>query len=175
MTVFFTADTHFGHGGALGLYRRPFESVAAMDRALIERWNAVVRPSDLVWHLGDLVVRPKPGRVDQLLDRLAGEKHLILGNNDGHQTATAGGWASVRAYAETTVDDVALVLCHYPFRSWNRQARGAWNLHGHSHGRLAPMTRQVDVGVDAFDFRPVTLAEITARRRGRRRDGATGS
>jgi calcineurin-like phosphoesterase family protein len=41
-------------------------------------------------------------------------------------------------------------------------SRGAINLHGHSHGRLAPLRRQVDVGVDAFDFRPVTLAEIRA-------------
>lgn len=176
MVVFFTADSHFGHGGALGLYRRPFESVAAMDRALIERWNAAVGVSDLVWHLGDFAVRPKPGRIDQLLDRLAGEKHLILGNNDGEETASAAGWASVAAYAELTVEGVALVLCHYPFRSWNRQARGTWNLHGHSHGRLRPMTRQVDVGVDVFDFRPVRLAEITAPRRPRRRrSGATGS
>ena len=27
MAIFFTSDTHFGHGGALGLYRRPFASV----------------------------------------------------------------------------------------------------------------------------------------------------
>ena len=38
------------------------------------------------------------------------------------------------------------------------------NLHGHSHGRLAPMPRQFDVGVDAWDMRPVTLAEIQASR-----------
>jgi calcineurin-like phosphoesterase family protein len=47
--------------------------------------------------------------------------------------------------------------------------RGAINLHGHSHGRLAPLPRQVDVGVDVFDFRPVTLVDIREhlRRRGR--------
>ena len=44
MAVFFTADTHFGHGGALGLFRRPFASVAAMDEALVETWNTVVGP-----------------------------------------------------------------------------------------------------------------------------------
>ena len=43
--------------------------------------------------------------------------------------------------------------------------RGVVNLHGHSHGRLKPMTRQYDVGVDAWDFRPVTLAQIRAKRR----------
>ena len=37
MTIFFTSDTHFGHGGALGLYRRPFASVAAMNQAMVER------------------------------------------------------------------------------------------------------------------------------------------
>jgi len=55
------------------------------------------------------------------------------------------------------------VLCHYPFRSWNAQGRGAINLHGHSHGRLKPMPRQYDVGVDARDFAPVTLQQLIAR------------
>jgi FAD/FMN-containing dehydrogenase len=35
LAVLFTADTHFGHGGALGLFARPFPSVAAMDEALM--------------------------------------------------------------------------------------------------------------------------------------------
>jgi len=55
------------------------------------------------------------------------------------------------------------VLCHYAFRTWRNMGRGWLNLHGHSHGRLAPLTRQVDVGVDVWDFQPVTLAEILAR------------
>ncbi len=52
------------------------------------------------------------------------------------------------------------MLCHYAFRAWNGQHRGAINLHGHSHGRLKPMPRQFDVGVDARGFRPVSLAEL---------------
>ena len=46
-------------------------------------------------------------------------------------------------------------------------SRGWLNLHGHSHGRLTPLPRQTDVGVDAWDFRPVRLAEITAAKRAR--------
>jgi calcineurin-like phosphoesterase family protein len=57
------------------------------------------------------------------------------------------------------------VLCHYPFRTWNGIGSGTVNIHGHSHGRLTPVTRQYDVGVDVWDFRPVTLAAVLARRR----------
>jgi calcineurin-like phosphoesterase family protein len=69
----------------------------------------------------------------------------------------------VADYAEIMVAGVSLVLCHYPFRSWNGQGRGALDLHGHSHGRLKPMPRQFDVGVDARGFRPVTLDDLIRR------------
>lgn len=129
-----------------------------MDAALIERWNAVVGPDDMVWHLGDVARRPSD--VPALLDRLHGTKHLLRGNNDPDTTLAAPGWASVGDYAELEVDGHALVLCHYPFRSWNGQHRGAINLHGHSHGRLKPMPRQFDVGVDVRGFAPIRLAGL---------------
>ena len=48
-------------------------------------------------------------------------------------------------------------------RSWKNDKRGWWNLHGHSHHRLKPLTRQRDVGVDGFDFAPVTLDLLLRR------------
>jgi calcineurin-like phosphoesterase family protein len=36
-------------------------------------------------------------------------------------------------------------------------------LHGHSHGRLKPLPRQYDVGVDVCGFRPVRLADILTK------------
>jgi calcineurin-like phosphoesterase family protein len=163
VTVFFTADTHFGHGGASGIYRRPFASVAAMDLALILAWNAVVDEADTVWHLGDFAVRQTPERVSTLLQSLHGTKHLITGNNDDTAVTTCPLWSSVRPYAELTEDGIPLVLCHYAFRTWRGMAKGAWNLHGHSHGRLKPLPRQADVGVDARGFRPVEVRVLISR------------
>jgi len=160
MTVYFTSDHHFGHSGARSLYRRPFASVPEMDRRMIERWNAVIEPGDEVWHLGDFAVRQPPERVASLLSELHGRKHLVMGNNDDAGVTGCAGWNSVQAYAELTVAGMALVLCHYPFRTWRNMAKGAINLHGHSHGRLKPLPRQFDAGVDVWDFRPVAIGDF---------------
>ena len=160
MTRFFTADTHFGDHRTINIWRRPFASTAEMDALLIAHWNAVVMPGDEVWHLGDVARRAAD--VAGLLGRLNGTKHLIRGNNDPDATLAAEGWASVGDYAELEMGGRKLVLCHYPFRSWNGQHRGALNLHGHSHGRLKPIPRQFDVGVDAHGFAPVTLDALLA-------------
>jgi calcineurin-like phosphoesterase family protein len=164
MAVFFTSDTHFGHGGALGLYRRPFASVAVMNEAIVERWNETVGPDDDVWHLGDFAIRQRPAVVADLFGRLHGRKHLLTGNNDPAATTELEGWESVQPYTEITADGVSLVLCHYPFRTWRGMGEGWINLHGHCHGRLKPQPRQFDVGVDLWGFRPVTLGEILASR-----------
>jgi calcineurin-like phosphoesterase family protein len=161
MARFFTSDTHFGDHRTLNIHKRPFASVAEMDEALIRGWNAAVGEGDEVWHLGDFA--RKLADVPALLARLNGRKHLIRGNNDPEGIGDASGWESVADYREIEEDGHILVLCHYPFRSWNGQHRRSINLHGHSHGKLKPMPRQYDLGVDARAFRPVALDELLAR------------
>ena len=158
MTRFFTSDTHFGDHRMLNIQKRPFASVAEMDETMIARWNAAVGDDDEIWHLGDFA--RKLADVPALLGRLNGRKHLIRGNNDDPRIADIAGWASVSDYHELEEGGRRLILCHYAFRSWNGQHRGAINLHGHSHGRLKPMPRQLDAGVDARGFRPVSLSEL---------------
>ena len=165
MAIFFTGDTHFGDRRVLRFDRRPFRTLDEHDDALIARWNEVVGPEDEVWHLGDFALGPPRARVHEILDSLNGRKHLIVGNNDGLDTLQAPGWASLQHYVEFVADERRLVLCHYPFRTWNGIGQGVVNIHGHSHGRLTPVTRQYDVGVDVWDFRPVPLATLLAKRR----------
>jgi calcineurin-like phosphoesterase family protein len=161
VTVYFTSDTHFGDHRTLNIYKRPFASVAEMDARMVAGWNETVRPEDEVWHLGDFA--RKLSDVPELLERLNGRKHLVRGNNDSPRIAEAPGWGSVCDYRELVLGERRLVLCHYAFRTWNGQHRGAINLHGHSHGRMKPFPRQFDVGVDPRDFRPVTLDQLLAR------------
>ena len=165
MTTFFTSDTHFGDMRVLRFDHRPFPTLDAHDEALVVQWNAVVGAADTVWHLGDFALGPTPARAAEILDALAGEKHLLVGNNDDDATLGLSGWASVGSYREIVVESRTLVLCHYAFRTWNGMGRGTLNLHGHSHAKLSPMPKQYDVGVDAQDFRPVTLPEVLASRR----------
>jgi calcineurin-like phosphoesterase family protein len=165
MPIFFTSDTHFNDAHRIRVDKRPFASIAEHDAALIERWNAVVRRQDEIYHLGDFTSAKSSARVSELLAALNGRKHLIIGNNDGPATIENEGWASVGYYAEREVDARLLILCHYPFRTWRDMGKGAIDIHGHSHGKLKEEPRQYDVGVDVFDFRPVTLATILASRR----------
>lgn len=161
MTVSFTANTHFGDHRTINIHRRPFASATQMDRALIEGWNETVGPDDEVWHLGDFCRKPADGA--ELLAALNGGIHLVCGNNDATTVREQPGWHSVQDYAEILAADRLLVMCHYPFRNWKRQHKGAINLHGHSHGAMKPLPRQLDVGADVWDFRPALLDMVLAK------------
>ena len=162
--LYFTSDTHFGDPRVLALDRRPFASVRVHDESLIGLWNETVAADDEVWHLGDFARPGSAARVEQLLARLNGRKNLVIGNNDDAVTVSAAGWSSTQHYAELWVDGKLLILCHYPFLTWNQMGKKSIDLHGHSHGRLKGGPRQYDVGVDVWGFRPVTLEQLLARR-----------
>jgi calcineurin-like phosphoesterase family protein len=168
--LFFTADTHFGDHRTINIHGRPFATAQEMDEAIVANWNAVVSPKDEIWHLGDVARRWVD--IPKLLARLNGTKHLVRGNNDDLASGVADGWESVQDYAELTVNGILLVLCHYPFRSWNSQHRRSINLHGHSHGRLKPIPRQFDVGMDARGYRPIALDDLLRQKAACSNNGA---
>ncbi|EJB06007.1 hypothetical protein Rleg9DRAFT_4907 [Rhizobium leguminosarum bv. trifolii WSM597] len=114
--------------------------------------------------LGDRYAR-RADDCAELLARLNGRKHLIVGNNDPTTTTSSPGWESVQHYAELRHEGRHLILCHYAFRTWNQMGKKSINLHGHSHGRLKPLLRQYDVGVDGQELRPVTLELVLSRKR----------
>lgn len=79
--VFLTADLHFGHQNILEYAKRPFSSVEEMNEALVENWNSVVGPKDVVHILGDLCM----GKMDdslKMISRLNGHLYLYTGNHD---------------------------------------------------------------------------------------------
>lgn len=160
--VWFTADTHFGHRRIIELCHRPFSSVQEMDEEIISRWNARVGPADHVWHLGDFCWGNYRD-ADRLLDRLNGQINLIWGNHDSENIRRFHRWASSQPYREISLQGNAITLCHYSLRVWNRSHNGSLSLYGHSHGQLPGNNQSLDVGVDCWDFRPVSLNEILER------------
>jgi calcineurin-like phosphoesterase family protein len=172
MSIFVTSDTHWNHENVIWHSSRPFETLEFMTEALIENWNSVVTNNDQIWHLGDVIFtrgRNKDAElVDSILSRLNGQKFLITGNHDREEVTRSRHWQAVYPMHEIKVkfspDQVhaqRIVLCHYALRTWNQMHRGAWMLHGHSHGNLQDIGGKImDVGVDCNGYRPISLDKI---------------
>ena len=167
MRTFFTSDSHFGHDNIIRHCKRPckehpFQDGAQMDRALIDAWNSVVSPGDVVYHLGDFSLRPA-AVISDLLKKLHGTKHLIVGNHDRVDEISGcrlQGWASMREMAKISVDGHSVFLCHYPMREWPGMWQGTVHLYGHVHGNLQPLPGSMEVGADVWGGKPVQMMDI---------------
>ncbi len=167
MTVWFTSDLHLGHANIIKYSERPFASIQEHDELLVKAWNDRVRPGDLVYCLGDFALCDVE-RATRLASRLSGQKYMVWGNHDKYSRKSAefcAQWIWARDLADITVGSQRIVLCHFAMRTWNQSHRGAWNLHGHSHGSLPddPHALQLDVGVDCWGYAPVSFDTLAAR------------
>ena len=162
--IYFTSDLHLGHANVIRYSKRPFANVDEMNTALIKNWNATVTAEDDVYLLGDLAFMGTQ-RALAMLGGLKGRKHLIFGNHDyarRNQYAASGLFEWCKDLAEIEVSGQLIFLCHYPMVTWHRSHHGSWNLHGHCHGDLPPdrQARRQDVGVDVWDYAPVSFERL---------------
>jgi calcineurin-like phosphoesterase family protein len=167
--IHFTSDTHWGHKNIIQYSNRPFSSVEEMDEVLIDNWNAVVKPEDTVYHLGDFAFLPYD-QLKKVARRLNGTKHFVMGNHDKEigknkrDLIGSGTFASIQDYCQVKHDGKLICLFHYGQRVWNKSHHGSIHLYGHSHGSLPPHGRSVDVGVDCkeitAEYRPVSVDEV---------------
>lgn len=158
MSIWVTSDTHFGHENIIKYTKRPFSTVEEMDETIIKNWNEVVKPRDIVWHLGDFSWRS----AGYYRRRLNGDINLILGNHDFKKLGIADRrlFQSVNTLFEFKQGDISITLCHFAMRVWNKSHFNAWHLYGHSHGTLPGQGKSIDVGVDTHGFYPYSFDEI---------------
>ena len=163
--TWFSSDHHFGHANIINYCNRPFASVWEMDEALIYNHNKVVSPNDLVYFLGDFTFYKDAGQVNEILHKMNGRKTLVMGNHDEDFHFDLSGWAFVHfrhEEVEFLTSKFPCTLNHFPMLSWNQSHRGAFHLHGHTHGGLPfdPTIRRIDVGVDCWDYTPVNAQTL---------------
>ena len=132
-SVFLVSDTHFGHAGVCrfthsdGITKlRPWDTAEEMDEAMVQAWNDRVRPTDKVYHLGDVVINRKSLKT---LSRLNGDKVLIRGNHDIFRDDEYRTYfRELRAYHVMN----GMILSHIPIHT-DSLGRFGVNIHGHLH------------------------------------------
>jgi len=160
MTFWFTSDQHYGHTKIIQYCDRPFSSAEEMDEMIIEKHNKVVKDDDIVINAGDFTLRKGIKSVYiKYIDRLNGRQIFLKGSHDY--------WLKGKDNVQILEKNLSIhgkkyyvVVCHYNMRTWARSHYNSWQLHGHSHGKLKPVGKQHDIGVDNNNFYPVADYEI---------------
>ncbi len=170
---YFISDTHLGHANVIDLCNRPFADVQEMDNTIIKNWNSVVKNSDTVYIVGDLVW--KTSVAEHYLKQLKGKKVLIKGNHDSElylTTELKNYFELITNYLEITLEETCITLCHYPMIEWkNSRKTGTEKLgyliFGHIHNNIKPeythllsLPNALNAGADINNFTPVTLQQL---------------
>ena len=160
--IFFTSDPHYNHTNIINYCKRPFSNVDEMNEELIKRYNDRVKSGDHVYILGDFAMFNH----EKIARRLNGQKHLIFGNHDYKHRPKFLQWGFhwARDVHELKLNDGperhSIWLAHYAHRTWTKRHYGAWHLFGHSHGNIIGEGFSTDVGVDCWNYAPVSYDEL---------------
>lgn len=168
-SVFLVSDTHFGHAGVCRFTRgdgvtklRPWDNAEQMDKDMIEYWNDTVKPTDKVYHLGDVVINRKALAT---MHKLHGDKVLIKGNHDIFKLNDyTTHFRDIRGYH--VMDN--FILSHIPVHSESK-GRFRGNIHGHTHAyRVNGPDGNIDpwyhcVCVEQTNWRPILFEHVVKR------------
>ena len=136
-----------------------------MNSTIIANFNSKVKKEDTTYHLGDFTLRGSENwpMVKGWVNKLNGKHVLILGNHDKLNPFTYEkcGFHSVHTYLTLNYvqsDNLILHLVHDPAKC-NVDLKRKW-LCGHIHNIFKKQGNIINVGVDVWNFFPVSLEEI---------------
>lgn len=169
----FISDTHWGHENILKFCPSRAvlgKTIDAHDEALIERWNRVVKPKDIVYHCGDVAFKARKSDLSWMR-RLNGRIQLLRGNHDSQDAR------EFLHYVDSLLPGVfplpgfkEIVLSHAPIHPMCLGSRWLLNVHGHIHESvvrhgvgLGQNRHYMNVSVEQIDFTPLHLDVVVER------------
>lgn len=180
--IFFVGDTHFCHNREFLYKPRGFNSIEEHNLSIIENWNNIVQPNDIVYHLGDTMLNNNDEGI-KYLNQLNGQIWLIRGNHDAseriyriyHECPNIHSFEgfSERFCTYATIQKIngyTFYLSHYPtitssIENMAKLKHHIINLHAHVHSKnkfYQDIPFMYNVALDAHNNTPVSFDEIIA-------------
>ena len=145
------ADTHFFHEN-IGRYCNRPEN---WQTQIIQKWNQLVQPDDVVFHLGDLALARKAD-VKELVEQLSGRIFILRGNHDRFSRTfyqSLGITLVSDPHEMLYLSGQRLIFSHRPILPLEPDAL---NLHGHIHNNPTPElgAQHINMSVEVREYRP---------------------
>lgn len=159
--LFFTSDWHFFHEGIIKICNRKFTTTSKMHTSIIKNINDNVKKKDTLIVAGDIMTKgsdyllPLSKKLDQIKCK---NIILVVGNHDKLQVNQYldAGFISVHTLLE--IPEYNLTVVHDPAVAIIDKNR--LFVCGHVHNLFVTCNNCVNVGVDAHDFKPVSIDKI---------------
>jgi len=167
---FFTSDEHYFHKNIIRYENRPFDCLNTMHEAFIDNHNELVGKNDVTVHAGDFSFGSVTNTLE-LLKQLNGDHIMLLGSHDyaidkivKKESYKEDKYFDTFYYhgrrLEKKIKNLFIVIDHYCIRTWPRSHYNSCHLFGHSHGKLQPIGKSWDIGVDNNNFYPLSFDNI---------------
>lgn len=136
-----------------------------MNLTIVENWNSIVKPKDIVYLLGDVVLDDINTGVS-FLEQLNGEIYIALGNHDSQNKckfySKCKNIKDIQMGYNFKMGHKSALLTHYPTIVANYDNNHRVNLHGHTHSKekFSEYANCYNVTLDAHNNFPVNIEEI---------------
>ena len=159
--IYLSSDHHFYHGNIIKYCNRPFQSIDEMNSVMIENWNKVVKTGDSVYYLGDFAFAPYE-KILPIFKSLNGNKMLAaVGNHDSGAIKRLPWITTVTKNLNFPYKDEWHYFSHYPTDVINeadtKKFKHKYYFHGHCHNNGGIHRNKIDVGVDGWNYSPVSI------------------
>ena len=163
--IWLISDTHLGHDKEFIWKARGFQSVEEMNAIIIENWNKIVKPDDIVYHLGDVIMGDLNAGL-ALLKQLNGHINLAIGNHETSARLEAfnnlSNFTNIQFGYRLKTKKKTFLLAHYPILTGNFDNSKTYSLHGHTHSSnpFCEYDMMYNVNCDAHNCAPIAYEDI---------------
>ena len=155
--IYLISDTYFGRFTAAKSRSIDPEK---HNQQLIDNWNSIVKPTDIVWHLGgfgwDVL------STEFAIPKLNGIINIILAPTDECQKDVfhINGIPTYKGYFELTGHNV--VLSHFPMVNWPGKDKGTILIHGCDKEYKAELHKELrfNANCELWSLGPVSLKSL---------------
>ena len=163
---YYTSDWHIsedriGVNNKPNLFYRPFSSIVEQDNYMYEQIISVFKDGDDLIYLGDVIYDFENGLkfLQKLRNEFKNSKFtLIIGNYDEkHLDILKDYFDEMHEEFVLNINNRDFYLNHYPL---NCKKQPLFGITGHIHGLWKVQKNMINVGVDAWHFKPVSEKEL---------------
>ena len=161
MATYVFSDPHFDSERIIVNGKRPFNSVAEMNKTIITNYNMIVKKQDVCYWLGDVMYDASKEKEFKLLTRMRGRKYLIMGNPGRNHSENW--WLSCgfdKVFSHPIYDAKNYILfAHEPLPEFGN-VPPIVNYHGHIHIQdydFPDHAQCINVCLERTGYKPVPL------------------